>query len=168
VLSWDFNPFNCSDNQLLEYSFEFFIAFDLLSAFHIRPDLLRNFLLAVAQNYRDNPYHNFKHAFSTLHCAFMILVCGGADGPADEVTVASLEDLPSAAAPATTGPLITRTATISSTFSDGSNTSGAPEAPQVAKGLSTRYSSKYLHLADVLSVFVAAVCHDIDHPGTLI
>lgn len=34
---------------------------------------LTEFILTVRKSYRDNPYHNFEHAFTVFHCMFNIL-----------------------------------------------------------------------------------------------
>ena len=34
---------------------------------------LTEFILTVKKSYRDNPYHNFSHAFTVCHCIFNIL-----------------------------------------------------------------------------------------------
>lgn len=31
------------------------------------------FILSVKKSYRDNPYHNFEHAFNVCHCMFNML-----------------------------------------------------------------------------------------------
>ena len=45
----------------------------LLRRFHLRVATVRRFVSEVAQRYRDNPYHNFKHAFSVAHTAWRFL-----------------------------------------------------------------------------------------------
>lgn len=34
---------------------------------------LMNFMLVVRKLYRNNPYHNFEHAFNFMHCMYNIL-----------------------------------------------------------------------------------------------
>lgn len=32
------------------------------------------FVLSVRKSYRENPYHNFEHAFNVCHCMYSILM----------------------------------------------------------------------------------------------
>lgn len=45
--------------------------------FRISPTTLSNFFEAVKQSYRNNPYHDFNHAISTLHYSFKFMMDGG-------------------------------------------------------------------------------------------
>ncbi|KAL0276529.1 UNVERIFIED_CONTAM: hypothetical protein PYX00_004084 [Menopon gallinae] len=51
------------------YSFEYCLGSD----FFDRPSLWE-FALLARKSYRQNPYHNFAHAFTVFHCAFNIIV----------------------------------------------------------------------------------------------
>jgi GAF domain-containing protein len=77
ILSWEFNCFAVSDERLLVHSFNMFKALDLVSEFSIDEAKLTSFLRVIHDNYRDNPYHNFRHGFSVLHCCFMVMTDGG-------------------------------------------------------------------------------------------
>ena len=44
----------------------------LISRFHITRKTLVHFLLMVRKGYRDPPYHNWSHAFSVMHHAYVI------------------------------------------------------------------------------------------------
>nr|CAB3264733.1 cAMP and cAMP-inhibited cGMP 3',5'-cyclic phosphodiesterase 10A [Phallusia mammillata] len=44
----------------------------LISKFHIPMRTLVHFMLMVRKGYRDPPYHNFDHAFSVMHHAYLI------------------------------------------------------------------------------------------------
>lgn len=37
-------------------------------------DNLVQFIMTVRKSYRDNPYHNFEHAFNVCHCMYAILI----------------------------------------------------------------------------------------------
>lgn len=45
----------------------------LIDAFHIKIDTLTRFVLYVRKGYRDVPYHNWSHAFSVAHFAYLAL-----------------------------------------------------------------------------------------------
>ena len=43
--------------------------------FSIPVEKLVNFVVKCRDSYRDgNPFHNWKHAWSVTHCAFMIII----------------------------------------------------------------------------------------------
>ena len=46
---------------------------DLLNHFDIKVDVLERFLVVVKQNYNDNPYHNWRHAFDVTQATFCYL-----------------------------------------------------------------------------------------------
>jgi dual 3',5'-cyclic-AMP and -GMP phosphodiesterase 11 len=99
----EFNVWQCTEDDLLVLSFRMFQEMDLIQTFQIPVDTLRNFFVKVRRSYRDNPFHNWVHAFSVLHVTYLQL-------------------------------------------------------------LQTQ-ASQWLTSLDVLGVLVAAICHDIDHPG---
>ena len=35
--------------------------------------MLSKFVVAVRERYHDNPFHNFYHAFSVMHAAFLVM-----------------------------------------------------------------------------------------------
>lgn len=46
---------------------------ELITTFRINRTRLRNFFVEVRKLYKDNPYHNFQHAFSVLHMVFLFV-----------------------------------------------------------------------------------------------
>ena len=46
---------------------------DFVQTFRIKPHTLSRFILMVRKGYRDPPYHNWYHAFSVAHFAFLLL-----------------------------------------------------------------------------------------------
>ena len=153
ILSWDFDPFLYSTDQLLQFSFTMFQAFDLCNRFNIDAGKLQHFLSDIASHYRDNPYHNFRHGFSTLHCAFMI--CTHRPEFSSSVAASELE--------------LGRALSRSSATGIGSRQSLQSDVTEGASSSSGSFTpcSKLLTRADLLALFVACICHDVDHPGTL-
>lgn len=45
----------------------------LFEHFRVKRDLLVNFVLYVKKGYRDTPYHNWMHAFSVTHFAYVVI-----------------------------------------------------------------------------------------------
>lgn len=46
---------------------------DFVRHFRIKKDILTRFILYVRKGYRDLPYHNWVHAFSVAHFAYLCL-----------------------------------------------------------------------------------------------
>lgn len=77
--SWDLDPFLTRDGDLMTYIEQMFLDFDLVSQFSIDIQKLRNMITAAHSLYRpENPFHNFKHAFSVTHMTYLILRGGAA------------------------------------------------------------------------------------------
>ncbi len=103
LTEWAFNVFEHTEDELLVLTRQMFIHLDMLTHFNIAADVLERFLLAVKQQYKPNPYHNWMHAVDVMQATFCFL-----------------------------------------THFDG---------------------YKQLAHLDVLALFVAALCHDLGHPG---
>ncbi|CAM9518179.1 unnamed protein product, partial [Chrysoparadoxa australica] len=69
--SWDLDVLALSQPEMVERAVECFRRNHLLGP--IKLETLRRFLVAVAAGYRDNPYHNFHHAFSVFHATALML-----------------------------------------------------------------------------------------------
>lgn len=77
--SWDLDPFLLRDGDLMTYVEQMFLDFDLLSQFSIDVQKLRNMITSAHSLYhQENPFHNFKHAFSVTHMTYLILRGGAA------------------------------------------------------------------------------------------
>lgn len=74
---WSMNPFEYSEERLIDYSIEMFEALGLVEQFSLSVPTLRNFLHSVRRSYHGNAFHNFHHAFSVTHLTFTILTHGG-------------------------------------------------------------------------------------------
>lgn len=73
-MSWDFDCFAATPEQLECYVATMFQQLNVPHAFKISDAALHAFVTAVRGKYRDNPFHNFYHAFSVLHATFMMLI----------------------------------------------------------------------------------------------
>ncbi|KAF0688416.1 Aste57867_19972 [Aphanomyces stellatus] len=69
-----FNPFDESKDSLVTHVLHIFHGFHLHTHFRIGLHTLKRFVVAVKDQYRNVPYHNFLHAFTTLHVTFVIVV----------------------------------------------------------------------------------------------
>ena len=49
-----------------------YIDLGLVSRFHISTKTLTKFVLMVKEGYRTPPYHNWDHAFSVAHHAYLL------------------------------------------------------------------------------------------------
>ena len=92
-----------SDEELSKLVLVMFRELGFVERFQLPHEELCHFVLAVAAGYRDNRYHNWRHAFSVARTAFVII---------REVQL-----------------------------------------------------EKFLGEKELLALFVAALCHDIDHRG---
>ena len=97
------DPFLLDDMTLIYLAKHMLDKYGLIERFQLNLDRLRQFLISVHVLYhKNNAFHNFKHAWGTMHLCYQILSHG-----ADE----------------------------------------------------------YLTSLDIMSVLLAAICHDLDHPG---
>ena len=70
--SMSFDCFAFSEDQYVVGIESMFHASGVLGQFKVSNSVLRNFLLSVKQNYRNNTYHNFRHAFDVTQMAFAL------------------------------------------------------------------------------------------------
>lgn len=88
----------------------------------LMPQVLSAFLDAVQFNYKDNPYHNFRHGVTVLHATTMLMMRGGGTEVFSELEVLHADN-------------------------------------QAA------WCSLTWQIAQVFSLMIAALCHDLGHPG---
>ncbi|XP_011883024.1 PREDICTED: cGMP-dependent 3',5'-cyclic phosphodiesterase-like [Vollenhovia emeryi] len=74
----DFNEFHFSPRNVPRkhvpcYIIKMFADLDFLKRWEIKKPTLARFILYVAKGYRDAPYHNFTHAFSVAHFAYLLI-----------------------------------------------------------------------------------------------
>lgn len=131
IRSWELDPWGFSMPQLVDLVVDMFDYFDLLHHFDISKATMRRFVVGVKNQYQDVPYHNFYHAFTTLHVSFMV--------------VSSQSCLASASA---------------SLPSSLANTSLAAAPPP-----SSTMGGALFEARDLMAIFVAAYCHDMNHDG---
>ena len=70
---WGFNVLDQEAPDLLNHVQDMFIEYSLLSHFKMDVDKFHRFICEVQAGYKDNPYHNFYHAFSVLHIGYLVL-----------------------------------------------------------------------------------------------
>lgn len=73
VTQWKFNVFERTEDELLVLAKTMFTHLGLLQEFGIDEDKLEKFLVVVKQNYKNNPYHNWIHAFDVTQATFCFL-----------------------------------------------------------------------------------------------
>jgi hypothetical protein len=71
--SLEFNVWSFSPDQLLVCAFDMFQDLGLLDEFRINPQKLRDLIMYVRANYRDNPFHNWYHGFAVMHFSYLML-----------------------------------------------------------------------------------------------
>jgi hypothetical protein len=74
IVSWSFDVFDHSEDELLALAKQMFSHFDFFELFSIEPEVLEKFLIAVRKHYNRNPYHNWRHAFDVAQASFCFLV----------------------------------------------------------------------------------------------
>lgn len=55
-------------------TFDIFVDAGILSHFKMGDRAFMMWICKVANNYRDNPYHNFQHVVHVLHAVYLILM----------------------------------------------------------------------------------------------
>uniref|UniRef100_K3WQH5 Phosphodiesterase n=1 Tax=Globisporangium ultimum (strain ATCC 200006 / CBS 805.95 / DAOM BR144) TaxID=431595 RepID=K3WQH5_GLOUD len=103
IPSWDFNVFQADMDSLPQMIEDMFMQFSLPKVLGITKQTMQNFIMVIKDNYHPNPFHNFLHAFSVVHTAYLLL--------------------------------------------------------------STTEASRMLRPLDIAGCLIAALCHDVDHPG---
>ncbi|KAG7172285.1 High affinity cGMP-specific 3',5'-cyclic phosphodiesterase 9A-like 1, partial [Homarus americanus] len=65
---WQWEP-----NEMLTLLEHMYRDLGLMEEFCINPPTLRNFLVSVQENYRNNPFHNFRHCFCVTQMMYGII-----------------------------------------------------------------------------------------------
>jgi GAF domain-containing protein len=73
ICTWDLNPWNFSTVQLIDFILEIFDFYDLPRFFDCPLGTLKRFIVSIKGQYQNLPYHNFLHAFTTLHISFLVV-----------------------------------------------------------------------------------------------
>lgn len=74
---WDFEVLDHSEDALVGYIVEIFIASGIPLHFNIEEAQIRQFVLEVRSQYLSPPYHNFTHAFDVFQAMTVLLLqCG--------------------------------------------------------------------------------------------
>jgi len=71
--SWDFDVFSLKREELFVLTEAMFQDFNLLEIFQVPREKFRSFISEISQNYFDNPYHNFHHAFDVTQSIYSML-----------------------------------------------------------------------------------------------
>uniref|UniRef100_A0A1I8IQK5 Phosphodiesterase n=1 Tax=Macrostomum lignano TaxID=282301 RepID=A0A1I8IQK5_9PLAT len=70
--NWHWEP-----NEMLSLLEHMYHELDLLQEFNMNPVTLKRWLLCIQANYRNNPFHNFRHCFCVSQMMYgMIHLCG--------------------------------------------------------------------------------------------
>jgi len=65
---WQWEP-----NEMLVLLEEMFYGLNLVEELNIHPATLKRFLLRVQENYRNNPFHNFRHCFCVTQMMYVLI-----------------------------------------------------------------------------------------------
>jgi hypothetical protein len=77
ILEYSIDPYEYSNEELIEMAQEIFSYYSLPSLFHFTSLQLTAFLNSVASLYHaNNNFHNFKHAWGVMHMSFQLLIHG--------------------------------------------------------------------------------------------
>ncbi|XP_036149504.1 cGMP-dependent 3',5'-cyclic phosphodiesterase isoform X2 [Monomorium pharaonis] len=68
-----FSPRNVPYKHIPCYTIKMFIDLNFLKHWKIKMSTLARFILYVKKGYRDAPYHNWTHAFSVAHFAYLLI-----------------------------------------------------------------------------------------------
>ncbi|ETK71554.1 hypothetical protein L915_21223 [Phytophthora nicotianae] len=71
--SWDFNVFTTDTVVLPKLLEEMYLDFKVDEVLNTTKHRLQNFIVAMKEHYHPNPFHNFLHAFSVVHAAYLLL-----------------------------------------------------------------------------------------------
>lgn len=70
---WGLDYYDYSEEQCASLAVQIFEYHDLLKHVGIERRVCLNFVDAMLNMYKPNPYHNFNHGFQVLHCIFLLL-----------------------------------------------------------------------------------------------
>lgn len=76
LYSLTFDDFSLEPDEMVKGAAAMFLQLGLVKRFAIEKGTLYRFLITVKRNYRDVPYHNWRHAFNVSQVMFAILMVG--------------------------------------------------------------------------------------------
>lgn len=140
--TWDFHPHGLSELDLFRCAcllFEAVLRIDGLAELGIQPDQINRLLFAIRAIYHGpNPYHNYIHAVDVLQASYTFLVSIGVAPPL-------------------------------SVLVDGSTQAWVRQPLESTENVeddTARFVTQSLmRPQDVLAVMIAAMGHDVGHPG---
>lgn len=68
-----FDVWKWNNSEMLNLIYHMFRDLNILEDLDINPELMEQYLLAVQATYRDNPFHNFRHAFCVTQMMYGLL-----------------------------------------------------------------------------------------------
>jgi hypothetical protein len=71
--SWSLDAWELEDAELQRLCSAALHSLGLLARFRISPTAFAGFVADVAAGYRDNPFHNWRHAFTVMHQCWLFL-----------------------------------------------------------------------------------------------
>ncbi|TGZ74872.1 hypothetical protein CRM22_000703 [Opisthorchis felineus] len=72
-----FNIWQWEPNEMIALLEHMYSELDLINEFRINPITLRRWVLTIQANYRNNPFHNFRHCFCVAQMMYgMLHLCG--------------------------------------------------------------------------------------------
>uniref|UniRef100_A0A669E6Z2 Phosphodiesterase n=1 Tax=Oreochromis niloticus TaxID=8128 RepID=A0A669E6Z2_ORENI len=77
LLDFSFSDFDLSDTETTLATVRMFVDLNLVQNFQMKYTSLCQWIMSVKKNYRKNvAYHNWRHAFNTAQCMFVLLKSG--------------------------------------------------------------------------------------------
>lgn len=74
LYSLTFDDFSMEPDEMVKGAVAMFLQLGLVKRFQIEKETLYRFLITIKRNYRDVPYHNWRHAFNVSQVMFAILM----------------------------------------------------------------------------------------------
>lgn len=93
LLQWDFDHYDLDGELLLKLVPVSFEVLCDLQDFDMRHSDLDSFATQICQGYKSNPYHNWSHAFATLHVLLLVMAPIHLAGADSDEPKAELPDL---------------------------------------------------------------------------
>eukprot|EP00062_Callorhinchus_milii_P015136 gi/632965065/ref/XP_007898706.1/ PREDICTED: dual 3',5'-cyclic-AMP and -GMP phosphodiesterase 11A-like [Callorhinchus milii] len=77
IANFYFNDFSLDSDGMITASLRMFMELGMVQKFKVDYEVLCRWLLTVRKNYRNVPYHNWRHAFNVAQCMFVMITTVG-------------------------------------------------------------------------------------------
>ncbi|KAI9222497.1 hypothetical protein BC828DRAFT_437542 [Blastocladiella britannica] len=176
--SWNLDVWSYTHAELLVFIADMFADLGLLEHFRIDPATFLEFLKDIEIGYKQNPYHNFRHAFDVTQAAYLFLrTC--CVSHSDESYTPPNTDYTTDHHGSVMPPTPTSLGFALSSSSGNNHSANLPMSPTAASFASSMLAAAtaasparqrklprlLFTLTEQLALMVACVCHDLRHDG---